>query len=120
MGVVVWEAAELQVQGGENVLGGEFGNNTNDSQPEIEYYVDAPLLLPIPSDGRGPTFVQFKSFEAPTYSGNNDTVGGIINDHGTYRLAIENNAQLSKIPPSSSSLSDFQNLPNETYCPREC
>ena len=54
--------------------------------------------------------------EAPTYSGNNDTVGGILNDHGAPRLAIENYTQLSTIPSVSCYLSDFQNLPNEMYC----
>ena len=87
-----------------------------DSPPEIEYCVDAPLLLPIPSDGRGPTFVQFKSFEAHTYSGDNDIVGGISNDHREPRLAIENDAQLSTIPSAFLCLSDFQHLPNETFC----
>ena len=86
------------------------------SPPGIEYYIDAIPLLPIVSDGRSPTFVQFKSFEAPTYSIPSDTVGGIINYHGVPRLAIENYAQLSTIPSALSSLSDFQNVPNETYC----
>ena len=44
--------------------------------------------------------------------GNNTT----DHDHGAPRLAIENDAQLSTIPTALSSLSDFQNLPNETYC----
>ena len=52
--------AALQVKGGgANVLGGDLGNNATDSPPEIEYYVDDPLLLPIPSDGRGPTLVKY-------------------------------------------------------------
>ena len=43
-------------------------------------------------------------------------MGGIINDHGAPKLAIENDAQLSTIPSAYSSLSDLQTLPNETFC----
>ena len=109
--------AGLQVQGGANVLGRELGNDTIELQPEIEYCVDVPPLLPIPADGRGKTFVQLESFEPSTFSVNNDSVGGVVNDHGVLRLAIENDAQLSTIPSGFSSLSDFQNLPNETFAP---
>ena len=96
--------AILQVQGGANSLGGELD------------CVDAPLLLPIFSDHRGPTFVQFDSFEATTYSSENNIVGGIFNDCMEPRLAIENYAQLSTIPSASPCLSDYQHLPNEMYC----
>ena len=73
--------ATLQVQGGANVLSRELeenGINTIDSLQGIEYYVDAPPTLPIISDGRSPTFVQFESFEAPTYSVHNDTLGELL------------------------------------------
>ena len=110
--------AVLQVQGGANVLIRDIEGNGDNSigiQQGIEYYIDTPPMLLIISDGRSPTFVQFDSFEALTYSVNNDTVGGIINDHGVPRLAIENDAQLSTIPSAVSSLSDFLYLPNEIY-----
>ena len=58
-------------------MGRELDDNAISSSPEIEYCVDAPHLLPIPSDDRGPTIVQFESFEAPTYSSDNKIVGGI-------------------------------------------
>ena len=108
--------ARLQVQRGENSLGGDLDNNISDSPRESEYCVDAPPLLPVISDHRGPAFVQFDSFEATTYSSDNNIVGGIINNCREPRLAIENGAQLSTIPSASSCLSDYQHLPDETYC----
>ena len=67
--------AALQVQGGSS----SEGNITN-SPLDIEYCVTAPSSLPITSDRRAPTFVQFDSFDGTTYFNDNNTVGGIITD----------------------------------------
>ena len=63
----------LQVQGGgANISSGE---NVISSPLDVEYYVTASSLVPIPSDHRAPTFVQFNSFDGTTYFNDNNTVG---------------------------------------------
>ena len=58
--------AVLQVQGGG---GGNISSeeDVTNSLLNIEFCVTAPSLVPIPSDRRAPSFVQFDSFDGTTY-----------------------------------------------------
>ena len=97
--------ASLQVQGGEG--NSSIEGNITISPLNIEYCVTAPSLLPLPSNRRAPTFVQFDPFDGTTYFNDNNTVGGIITEVREPRLAIEGDIHLSKLPSAFSCLSDF-------------
>ena len=83
------------------------GNITN-SPLNIEYCVPAQSSLPITSDRRARTFVQFDSFDGTTYFNDNNTVGGIITDVREPRSAIEGDVHLSTIPHAFVISSSYQ------------